>query len=269
MMNRRAEGNDCIGNVPIDQQLYFVFFGPMLIEITVRRAIGLILLASLLVSACRTDVSSLTEGSDSSFNEAEDLKNGDRDKKTRALQLYLKVIDQYRAAPQSHMQVGLLYLDPDVGDPDPISAIYHFKKCLEFIPDIESDLGKRVKAQIVRAEKMFMRTLPGDPYNDRVLNNDQVEELIKSLRKENEVLRAKLQALTNTSRELSLQEPNQNTSPRGTNNRKYKVQQGDTLFSIANKRYGDPSRWREIYEANRHVMKRENDLHPGLELVIP
>jgi hypothetical protein len=240
----------------------------MLIEITVRRAIGLILLASLLVSACRTDVSNLTEGSDTSYNEAESLKNGDRDQKTRALQLYLKVIDNFRAAPQSHMEVGLLYLDQDVGDPDPISAIYHFKKCLEFIPDIESEQGKRVKAQIVRAEKLFMRTLPGDPYNDSIVNNDQVEELIKSLRKENEILRAKIQTLTNTSRELSLQEPNQDAPRRGTS-RTYKVTQGDTLFNIANKLYGDPARWREIYQANRNVMRRENDLQPGLELVIP
>ena len=240
----------------------------MLIEFTVRRAIGLVLLASFLVSACRTDVSILTEDSDKSYLEAETLKNGDRDGKTRALQLFLKVIDNHRAAPQSHMEVGLLYLDKDIGDPDPISSIYHFKKCLEFIPDSESEQGRRVKAQIVRAEKLFMRTLPGDPYNDSVINNDQVEELIKSLRKENEVLRAKVQDITNTSRELSLQEPGQEPTNR-TRRTVYQVTQGDTLFKIALKMYGDSARWREIYEANRNVMRRENDLQPGQELVIP
>ena len=226
------------------------------------------MMASLLLGACRDDVSTLSEESDKSFQSAQILKNGDRDKKTRALQEYLKVIENHRAAPHSHLQVGLLYLDQDIGDPDPISAIYHFKKYLEFLPDVETDKGKRIRAQIVRAEKLFMRSLPGDPYDDSVLNNGDVEELIKSLRKENEVLRAKLQEYTNTSGELSLQEPQPDTAPRGSN-RTYTVAKGDTLFKIAAKVYGDHARWREIYEANRNVMSRENDLRIGLELVIP
>ena len=246
----------------------FVLSYSMLIELTVRRAVMLLLLASLLLSSCRTDVATLSEDSDKSYQAAQVLKNGDRDKKTRALQEFLKVIENHRAAPKSHLEVGLLYLDQDIGDPDPISAIYHFKKYLEFIPDVESEQGRRVQAQIVRAEKLFMRSLPGDPYDDSILNNDQVEELIKSLRKENDALRIKLQSLTNTSQELSLQEPTQAPVSRA-GRRVYTVTQGDTLFKIASKVYGDNARWREIYDANRNVMRRENDLQPGQELVIP
>ena len=249
----------------------FVFFEVMLIEFTVRRALGFILLlASLILSACRTDVPTLTEETDPSYKDAvKELDIGGRDKKTRALQLFLKVIEKHRAAPISHMQVGLLYLDPELGDPDPISAIYHFKKCLEFNSDQQNpELKAKIETQIVRAEKIFMRSLPGDPYNDRVINNDQVEELLISLRKENEVLRAKIQSITNASQELSLQEPRQDT-PTRSGSRVYKVTQGDTLFKIASKVYGDSARWREIFDANRNVMRRENDLQPGQELVIP
>jgi phage tail protein X len=234
-----------------------------------KQGMGILLMASLLAGACREDVSALSEESDKSYQTALILKTGDRDKKTRALQEFLKVVENHRAAPNSHLEVGLLYLDQDVGDPDPISAIYHFKKYLEFLPDAESEKGKRVKAQIVRAEKLFMRSLPGDPYDDSVLNNRDLDELIKSLRQENETLRARLKQYSNTSAELSLQEPQQESaSPRGIS-RKYTVAKGDTLFKIASKVYGDHARWREIYEANRHVMSRENDLRIGLELVIP
>ena len=53
------------------------------------------------------------------------------------------------------------------------------------------------------------------------------------------------------------------------------MRSGDTLFKIASSVYGDPSRWREICEANRaprrneNPMRNENDLKPGRELFIP
>ena len=53
--------------------------------------------------------------------------------------------------------------------------------------------------------------------------------------------------------------------------RTHVVQQGEGLFGIAKKYYGAGSmaRVQAIYEANRDVMKNENDLRPGMELKIP
>jgi hypothetical protein len=222
----------------------------------------------LVVASCnKEDTSGIPEDEDSAFKSAMTLKNGDGDKKARSLEDFLKVIDQREAAPKSHMQVGLLYLDRDIGDPDPISAIYHFKKYLEYIPDPDSEQGRRMRGQIDRAERLFMARLPGDPYQTNGDNAMQLEELIKRLQDENQQLRVKLNQVTNRTEEFPLQDNQQTaTLPR---TRVYKVTTGDTLFKIASKVYGDPARWREIFEANRQVLKRENDLQPGQELLIP
>jgi nucleoid-associated protein YgaU len=47
------------------------------------------------------------------------------------------------------------------------------------------------------------------------------------------------------------------------------VSKGDTLFSLAQKYYGDRARWRDIYAANRDVLTSENALRLGMELKIP
>jgi len=51
--------------------------------------------------------------------------------------------------------------------------------------------------------------------------------------------------------------------------RRCTVGKGDTLFSLAQRYYGNRSRWRDIYAANRDVMKSERDLRLGMELKIP
>jgi len=50
----------------------------------------------------------------------------------------------------------------------------------------------------------------------------------------------------------------------------YTVKAGDTLWLIAQKQYGDGSRWPQIYEANKSVIgSNPNLIHPGMVLVIP
>ena len=51
--------------------------------------------------------------------------------------------------------------------------------------------------------------------------------------------------------------------------RKHTVSKGDTLFSLAQRYYNNKSRWKDIYAANRDVMKSQNDLKIGMELRIP
>jgi nucleoid-associated protein YgaU len=47
------------------------------------------------------------------------------------------------------------------------------------------------------------------------------------------------------------------------------VADGETLSGIAKLHYGSASRWTEIYNANRDVMRNENHLVPGMKLRIP
>ncbi len=49
----------------------------------------------------------------------------------------------------------------------------------------------------------------------------------------------------------------------------YTVQKGDTLWEIANKVYGDSTKWARIYDANRDQLENPNDLKVGRVLQIP
>lgn len=49
----------------------------------------------------------------------------------------------------------------------------------------------------------------------------------------------------------------------------HEVEADDTLWQIAQRYYGEGSRWREIYQANDDVLEDPNDLEEGLVLRIP
>jgi nucleoid-associated protein YgaU len=49
----------------------------------------------------------------------------------------------------------------------------------------------------------------------------------------------------------------------------YVVQRGDSLSKIAQEVYGDGSRWREIFQANKEQIKDPKLIRPGQELRIP
>ncbi|MBN1384555.1 MAG: LysM peptidoglycan-binding domain-containing protein [Elusimicrobia bacterium] len=68
-----------------------------------------------------------------------------------------------------------------------------------------------------------------------------------------------------------IQKPAKKAQPEKEKPRKleyYIVQKGNTLLSIAEKVYGDSSRWKEIYEANRDKIT-EGKPKPGQVLIIP
>jgi len=49
----------------------------------------------------------------------------------------------------------------------------------------------------------------------------------------------------------------------------HEVQKGETLGKIAQKYYGDPSLYMQIFEANKSQLKDPNKIFPGQKLVIP
>jgi len=54
-------------------------------------------------------------------------------------------------------------------------------------------------------------------------------------------------------------------SPKGS----YTVKAGDSLSKIAKREYGDGAKWKQIYEANKHIIKDPDLIYPGQELTIP
>lgn len=49
----------------------------------------------------------------------------------------------------------------------------------------------------------------------------------------------------------------------------YQVQPGDSLSKIAKAHYGDPMKYKEIFEANQPMLKDPNLIYPGQTLRIP
>lgn len=51
--------------------------------------------------------------------------------------------------------------------------------------------------------------------------------------------------------------------------RRHTIVKGETLYSLAQKYYGNRSRWKDIYNANKDVMRSADDYKIGMELKIP
>ena len=47
------------------------------------------------------------------------------------------------------------------------------------------------------------------------------------------------------------------------------VKSGETLGKIAKHYYGDPMKYKQIFQANSDILKNPDLIHPNQELVIP
>jgi nucleoid-associated protein YgaU len=49
----------------------------------------------------------------------------------------------------------------------------------------------------------------------------------------------------------------------------YPVEKGETLSGIAKRLYGDPNKYRKIFEANKPMLKDPDKIYPGQVLRVP
>lgn len=63
--------------------------------------------------------------------------------------------------------------------------------------------------------------------------------------------------------------PMATATPVPVKERTHVVASGDTLTSIAEKYYGDASKWQKVFEANKDVLPNANSLQIGQKLKIP
>ncbi|HHT9120368.1 MAG TPA: LysM peptidoglycan-binding domain-containing protein [Candidatus Hypogeohydataceae bacterium YC41] len=56
---------------------------------------------------------------------------------------------------------------------------------------------------------------------------------------------------------------------KGAPGRAHRVQEGETLHTLARMYYGDESKWRRIYNANQDIFSQREELEPGDVLIIP
>ena len=216
------------------------------------------------------------------------LREGRREE---ALQAFLALLGARPDAPESHLEAGLLYLNHIK---DPLAAIYHFRGYLALRPDGEH--ADFVRELILTAQKDFAQTLPGEPFSETV-ERVNLLETVRGLRDENDRLK---QASLRLQRELADQEtelrrlrqaaaqpvasatrpqevapiiiqqpPGASAAPAPAQARTYTVEGGDTLSRISVRVYGDPNKWKQIFEANRDQLASPNALRPGQVLRIP
>ncbi|PWU06359.1 MAG: hypothetical protein C5B43_01850 [Verrucomicrobia bacterium] len=192
-----------------------------------------------------------------------------------AMGIFLNVIESRRDAPESHLEVGRLYLEHFN---DPLAAIYHFKKFLEAKPDVEQSVI--VRQMIERAKKNFAQTLPGRPFDDDTTRLDLMD-LLKQVQEENLSLKKQIGQLAQrkqaggavkTSNAGNIFVPGGGRAKPKEGLPKfneYTVATGDTLTKISTKMYGSAAQWEMIFKANSDSLRTPNDLKVGQVLKIP
>ena len=255
---------------------------------------GLIVWALMLSGCMQPEGTDVLEGDLPRFKNGEDyLRQGRHD---QALSSFLNVVDTIPIAPESHLYLGQLYLEHTK---DPVLAIYHFREYLKYNPT--SRQAPMVRELIDTGKKDFARTFPADLFDAELERMDMLDVIeqkdgeILALKKELARVKADSNRLNMRLQELQSRTPSYTApdTPTITQQRRvqpihrsnllgystspvtaqttqiYTVVAGDNLVKISRKVYGTPSRYQEIFEANRDVMPNMNTLVEGQKLKIP
>lgn len=95
--------------------------------------------------------------------------------------------------------------------------------------------------------------------------NQEILRSIQELTRKVEGISTKINTPAPTSAPKTTSKPSTTTSKQTV----VTVKKGDTLWGIAERMLGSGTRWREIYEANKNIIKNPNLIYPGQKLVIP
>ena len=229
---------------------------------------------SFLCSGCGSSDLPGIEENDSAYDRGRaHLRQGNEEE---ALDEFLSVTRRIVQSPQSHIEVGRLLMKLD-SRRDPVAAIYHYRRFLQLSP--ESKEAATVEQLIVTAEREIIRKLPGEPYVEHL------EAL--GLREENNRLKRELSDMrvrlglpletTDTVQSPSASTPSASPAvplvpakpPEPSVPRTHVVQQGDSLYAISRKFYGDSAHIDLIFNANRDVLINKRSLKIGQKLRIP
>jgi LysM repeat protein len=193
-----------------------------------------------------------------------------------ALDEFLSVTRRIVQSPQSHIEVGRLLMKLE-NRRNPVAAIYHYRRFLELSP--ESKEAATVEQLIVTAEREIIRKLPGEPYVEH-LEALRLREENNRLKRELADMRVRLGLPLDTADAVqstpAIAVPTTPSSPPAPAKppepsapRTHVVQQGDSLYAISRKFYGDSAHIDLIYNANRDVLINKSSLKIGQKLRIP
>ena len=224
---------------------------------------------SFLCSGCGSSDLPGIEENDSAYDRGRaHLRQGNEEE---ALDEFLSVTRRIVQSPQSHIEVGRLLMKLD-SRRDPVAAIYHYRRFLQLSP--ESKEAATVEQLIVTAEREIIRKLPGEPYVEH-LEALGLREENNRLKRELSDMRVRLGLPLETTDAVQSPSasppvpPVQAKPPEPSVPRTHVVQQGDSLYAISRKFYGDSAHIDLIYNANRDVLINKSSLKIGQKLRIP
>jgi hypothetical protein len=229
--------------------------------------------SSFFCSGCGSSDLPGIEENDSSYDRGRaHLRQGNEEE---ALDEFLSVTRRILQSPQSHIEVGRLLMKLE-SRRDPVAAIYHYRRFLELSP--ESKESATVEQLIVTAEREILRKLPGEPYIEH-LEALGLREENNRLKRELSDMRVRLglpletAGATQSSGSTPLIPPAVSPVPVKPSEpsvpRTHVVQQGDSLYAISRKFYGDSAHIDLIFNANRDVLINKRSLKIGQKLRIP
>ena len=258
-----------------------MFRGSLHLSILLINLIGL-------VGCAPSGVEVVSETDEKQYQLGQDFKSQGR--MEEALGAFERVIDARRDAPESHLEAGYIYLRTLK---DPINAIYHFNRYLRLQP--HSSQATQVGQLIETAQKEFARQLPAQPYEGS-LDRIDLMDLVQTLKQENEGLKRELMNASSRVQQLekvlgqarrstqaqayaqngqaaqvrpSVSATQQAVRTPSNAPRAYTIRSGDTLSAISKRFYGTPTRWIDIYQANRDRISSESAIRVGQEIRIP
>ena len=186
-----------------------------------------------------------------------------------AIAMYRKILDDEPLLARAHLNLAFL-LDDEKHDY--VGAIYHYQRYLELRPETAKKI--MIQDRVRMGETSFAATIFKQA-------PDYARE-IKHLKRKNSDLQAYINRLKRDAHEQKErarrpQAEIKQTRPADASAHRaqarpavrHRVKPGDTLSSIAEDVYGDPGRWRTIYEANKEQLGNSHRIRIGQELIIP
>lgn len=148
-----------------------------------------------------------------------------------------------------HLELGALWQSQG----KPIDAVYHYNKYLEIRPDSDkSEMVTELKTKILRD---LVAELDG------FVPAGMVDEGVGHI--------GPIPVGNEETVDTDVPEVSATPGPTPSLPKTHTVRRGDTLGKISRKWYGQSSRWKEIYEANKDVIPANHNLKIGQVLIIP
>lgn len=179
----------------------------------------------------------------------------------QAIELCEKALDRRPNLALAHRKLALMLHNYRQ---DYISALYHYQRYLELAPDTEvrqevEDLMRDCRINFAAS----VATFP-EEYRREVQTRDvrirKLETELASFRDDQPVALP----LVPPAGRPELPPPAEASGPRI-----HVVQPGENLATISSQYYGTPSKWKQIFSANRDRLTNANNIRAGTRLVIP